>query len=482
MSFFDIRLAYSDKKGDHYIATQNIKAGSIVFSEEFTFASPLLIELSQHEKKNDFVSRCANWKCWKIVKKSTGYTCPTCNYSLYCNQECYKAVCKIHSKICDKAILEDHLSLAALYFALDIKRNVTFGLLPKGVPSKEFKLKILRYVKLLQVRFPGVAIEKLLNETNMLHFLGIPMKTFIGNYNYANGFFLFANYFNHDCDPNCFYFFAGKKIFIRALKDIKEGDEITIAYDADVLFTSKEMRQDAITNVLGCNCNCIRCTDTIVNERDQFLFEKMKGKGNALVKSAVEELAKEYKSDVNFNILFQMAVHYDSHFEITHAMSHELFKKYCAHLWETNRLEEGAFFCKKLIAAIIAWKYNGINVTKLEAWTKIMYYLLITYKVYTDKKLEIKKQGKQSIKKATKKAAKHPTTKDTQNTTFDFTKLAINLLECYSAITRWFNWDALDIDKKIYPFLENSLEMVQNCHELIMDETLLQTIIESVVV
>ena len=38
------------------------------------------------------------------------------------------------------------------------------------------------------------------------------------------------NLINHDCDPNCVAVSCGPNIFVRAIKPIKEGDELFISY------------------------------------------------------------------------------------------------------------------------------------------------------------------------------------------------------------------------------------------------------------
>ncbi|QJE95092.1 SET domain-containing protein [Luteolibacter luteus] len=43
-----------------------------------------------------------------------------------------------------------------------------------------------------------------------------------------------ARLINHSCDPNCEAWIDGKRIFIHALSDIKEGDELTFDYAFDV--------------------------------------------------------------------------------------------------------------------------------------------------------------------------------------------------------------------------------------------------------
>ncbi len=43
-----------------------------------------------------------------------------------------------------------------------------------------------------------------------------------------------ARLINHSCDPNCEAWSKGRRIFIHALRDIKEGEELTFDYGFDV--------------------------------------------------------------------------------------------------------------------------------------------------------------------------------------------------------------------------------------------------------
>jgi SET domain-containing protein len=58
-----------------------------------------------------------------------------------------------------------------------------------------------------------------------------------------------ARYFNHSCNPNADTFIKQRRVFIRALRDIKPGEEIVYDYGRDYL-----------KNVIGLsNCQCSRC-------------------------------------------------------------------------------------------------------------------------------------------------------------------------------------------------------------------------------
>jgi SET domain-containing protein len=60
----------------------------------------------------------------------------------------------------------------------------------------------------------------------------------------------FGRYANHSCRPNAETYTVGHRVFIRAIKKIREGDEITYDYGRDYL-----------TNVItrrGCKCDKCR--------------------------------------------------------------------------------------------------------------------------------------------------------------------------------------------------------------------------------
>ncbi|XP_048213469.1 histone-lysine N-methyltransferase SMYD3 [Perognathus longimembris pacificus] len=62
---------------------------------------------------------------------------------------------------------------------------------------------------------------------------------------------------NHSCDPNCSIVFNGPHLLLRAVRDIKAGEELTICY-LDVLMTSEE-RREQLRDQYYFECDCIRC-------------------------------------------------------------------------------------------------------------------------------------------------------------------------------------------------------------------------------
>ena len=58
-----------------------------------------------------------------------------------------------------------------------------------------------------------------------------------------------ARYFNHSCNPNCESYNVKLRVFVRTVRNIKPGEELTYDYGRDYL-----------KNVIGLsNCQCSRC-------------------------------------------------------------------------------------------------------------------------------------------------------------------------------------------------------------------------------
>ncbi len=67
-----------------------------------------------------------------------------------------------------------------------------------------------------------------------------------------------AKYINHSCEPNCYYVIRDERVFIHALRDIKEGEELTFNYEYDL---------DGFEDH-PCRCGSERCVGYIAAEED----------------------------------------------------------------------------------------------------------------------------------------------------------------------------------------------------------------------
>lgn len=75
-----------------------------------------------------------------------------------------------------------------------------------------------------------------------------------------------ARLLNHSCDPNCESWISGKRIFVYALRDIEEGEELTFDYGFDL-----ETWEDH-----PCHCGAPHCVGYIVRQEDWEELERLK--------------------------------------------------------------------------------------------------------------------------------------------------------------------------------------------------------------
>lgn len=70
-----------------------------------------------------------------------------------------------------------------------------------------------------------------------------------------------SRYINHSCDPNCVAWIEGQHIWIDALRDIKQGDELAYDYEYDFLpgYTVEDLE------FYPCYCGSRKCRGTIVD-------------------------------------------------------------------------------------------------------------------------------------------------------------------------------------------------------------------------
>jgi SET domain-containing protein len=70
-----------------------------------------------------------------------------------------------------------------------------------------------------------------------------------------------SRFINHSCDPNCVAWIEGQHIWIDALRDIKEGEELAYDYEYDFLpgYTVDDL------DFYRCRCGSPKCRGTIVD-------------------------------------------------------------------------------------------------------------------------------------------------------------------------------------------------------------------------
>ncbi|KAG7393383.1 hypothetical protein PHYPSEUDO_009587 [Phytophthora pseudosyringae] len=86
----------------------------------------------------------------------------------------------------------------------------------------------------------------------------------------AVGLFPICGLVNHSCQPNCTWSNAGDSIMeIRALRDMKEGEEITLSYiDID---KERNERRKELRDTKHFDCRCERCSTPLSGSVDRYL-------------------------------------------------------------------------------------------------------------------------------------------------------------------------------------------------------------------
>ncbi|KAJ0180971.1 hypothetical protein K1T71_003056 [Dendrolimus kikuchii] len=67
--------------------------------------------------------------------------------------------------------------------------------------------------------------------------------------------------FNHSCDPSVVRYFCGANIVVRAVKNIKKGEEISENYGPIFTTVLKEKRQADLKDQYWFDCNCVPCKE-----------------------------------------------------------------------------------------------------------------------------------------------------------------------------------------------------------------------------
>ena len=90
-------------------------------------------------------------------------------------------------------------------------------------------------------------------------------------YDYGHGLFENACKMSHSCRPNCVWKTTqdGKAKEIRAIRSIKEGEELTVDYVGNVLQAIPERRQELLMTK-GFLCNCDRCASESGDDTRRF--------------------------------------------------------------------------------------------------------------------------------------------------------------------------------------------------------------------
>jgi uncharacterized protein len=69
-----------------------------------------------------------------------------------------------------------------------------------------------------------------------------------------------ARFINHSCDPNCDVVIARQRVFVHALRDIEEGEELLYDY---WYMTDESYTMDDLRRIYPCKCGSDACRGTL---------------------------------------------------------------------------------------------------------------------------------------------------------------------------------------------------------------------------
>jgi hypothetical protein len=98
-----------------------------------------------------------------------------------------------------------------------------------------------------------------------------------------------AKYINHSCDPNCEAVQDGDRIFIEALRSIKQGEELSYDYHLQV----DGKITDKVRKKYACFCGSPKCRGTQI--ASELLEKQSKKEAKKLAKKEKKRLKKEMK-------------------------------------------------------------------------------------------------------------------------------------------------------------------------------------------
>ncbi|KAJ1138364.1 hypothetical protein NDU88_004751 [Pleurodeles waltl] len=201
--------------------------------------------------------------------------CSQCKFAKYCSKQCQRESWRDHKRECTflknpqfgtgilrlvgkivfKILRKSSCPSEELYSVSDLEANLE-------KMSNENRIEFERYGMLLQHFLKDEIVSQLPAHIK-------PSDLFAKvSYNamqiedgavlsVAIGLYPSMSLVNHSCDPNCVTLFMGRHVHLRAIKNIKAGDELTIQYTETMRPT--EERQRELMRIYCFECDCHRC-------------------------------------------------------------------------------------------------------------------------------------------------------------------------------------------------------------------------------
>merc|ERR1712062_565417 len=259
---FEIGL--DPKLGRFLKAKKDIQQGDLIIEEDLLVRGPV--------KKTKPVCLA----CYSLIDWSDCVYCPKSNFP-FCNEWCnasdeFQTICKLLPKV--DSYNFNYSDYEPMYDTILPLKSSTW---------KENQKHIIDF--LLDLKLPNVDENLICTvlaiiETNSIE------KEFIGKK--VKMIHPLASLLNHECSPNVILSYSGipqgHNLQIRATKDIKKGQELTVSYIDQLLPTL--IRQKILKEDKMFDCHCSKCLDT---KEEKFLQELDQEQAKKVIDKAYEE-------------------------------------------------------------------------------------------------------------------------------------------------------------------------------------------------
>eukprot|EP00029_Vermamoeba_vermiformis_P010698 TRINITY_DN5690_c0_g1_i1.p1 TRINITY_DN5690_c0_g1~~TRINITY_DN5690_c0_g1_i1.p1 ORF type:complete len:468 (-),score=-1.10 TRINITY_DN5690_c0_g1_i1:6-1409(-) len=339
---FPLRLMRSEEQGRYVIAKRDINCGEVVMS-----AYPYAYSASEEHKR----MTCAN--CLQYQREQLLLiNCPSCNSVYFCSDQCREDYSSIHDIECDalkriqglpipdywqrttirlifnillRKEMETNPKFASIKKIHEIKKSkpIYWGDMLLLISNYEhFDMASQWYVNELYKNTTEVlqcVREWDINAAELVHTICRLIENGFGIRQSSNdcigyGIYPVASYYNHSCAPTCCVIQEGIELKVIAIRDIKQGEQVSISYIT--LASDTPARRDQLQIDYNFLCRCPRCS-----EFDKGEDKKKKG---TTKKRRKERQNGEFKSTESSTSVSEVSSSYEerSGFE-TEAISNE---------------------------------------------------------------------------------------------------------------------------------------------------------------
>ncbi|KAI8997953.1 hypothetical protein BC832DRAFT_254396 [Gaertneriomyces semiglobifer] len=295
-----ITIRFSQNKGRHAVAAQDLEPGTIVCEEK---AATLVVSTAASK---DFCHNCVS-SLVKAELLQQRVSCGKCRMATYCSAACRQAdaarhflECAIVPKLADIAMKNElnpdllRLTLSLIVRKCLEERRATITdshdgpehaavapwwtidelfLLPQTL-DKNWVSNVKKAAEEMSAILPATLAMSADDITKLACRINTNAHSLTDDEERAQdtAFGLFpmgSLFFNHSCSPNA-HFTADKGILTyRATKSIKAGEEVLISHIE--LFQPRPVRKQELLTTKQIRCDCSRCRTPLINSVDRFL-------------------------------------------------------------------------------------------------------------------------------------------------------------------------------------------------------------------